>query len=159
MESLERGEYGLTLRRVPPRLYVKSLKLGPTEILNSRLQIDGQTGPLEIVLSANGGKASGRVLDATSRPVVGSRVVLVPAPSPRTRLDLYKTAITDSSGRWEVEGIAPGEYRIFAWEEIEADAWQDAEVLRLYETQGRRLTVYEGEKHELTLRVIPSTTP
>ena len=156
IETLGAGEYLISLQIFQPQIYVKSLRLGATEVRNARLQIDRQPGPLEVVLAADGGKASGRVVDAARKPAPGSRVALVPEPSLRTRFDLYRSAIANNAGEWEIQGIAPGEYKVFAWERIDADAWQDPEVLRPYENQGVRLIVRPRDNNELTLRVIPS---
>jgi hypothetical protein len=156
MGAIGPGDHRLILETYQPQLYIKSVRLGSTEVRDTRLQIDRQPGPLEIVLSPNGAKLSGEVVNAARRPAAGARVALVPEPGLRTRFDLYKTATTDNSGKWELQGIAPGEYKIFAWERIELGAWQHPDVMRLYENQGTGVTLRERDTRDLYLRVIPA---
>lgn len=51
-------------------------------------------------------------------------------------------------------GIPPGEYKIFAFEEIEPGAYQDADFLRPYEERGETLRVVEGGRHGARLKLI-----
>ena len=154
IDGLAPGDYELSFLRVPNHLYVNSLTLGGLPILTAKIRIDRDPGDLQIGLSTAGGSASGLVLDAAQRPVAGARVVFVPAASLRTRFDLYRAAATDSKGRWEVQGLAPGDYKVFAWERMADDAWQDPAILVLYESSGIPQRVSEREKYELRLTAI-----
>ena len=40
--------------------------------------------------------------------------------------------------------IEPGDYRVFAWDDIPADAWLDADFIRPYESRGKLVHVSEG---------------
>jgi hypothetical protein len=40
--------------------------------------------------------------------------------------------------------IAPGSYKLFAWTDIEPNAWQSADVMRQYEGEGVAITITEG---------------
>jgi hypothetical protein len=83
------------------------------------------------------------------------QVVLVPDQS-RERLDLYKRAVTDSEGRFIFRGIAPGGYKVFAWESIENYAYYHADILSVYETQGVPVRVRDSSKDTINLRLIPA---
>ena len=45
--------------------------------------------------------------------------------------------MTDQEGRFTLRGITPGDYRIFAWEDIEPFAYFDAAVVKQYEAAGK----------------------
>jgi hypothetical protein len=76
-----------------------------------------------------------------------SQVVLVPHSDGSTRrLDLYKTAKTDRSGKFEIRGIAPGEYSVFAWQEVDPGAWLDPKCLNAYRNYGASFRIGEGQK-------------
>jgi hypothetical protein len=62
--------------------------------------------------------------DSDGLPAVGVRVVLVPEPSRRTQYTLFKEQTTDQYGHCELRGIAPGDYKLFSWEEAESGAWE-----------------------------------
>lgn len=61
---------------------------------------------------------------------------------------------TDSAGRAQLTDIAPGDYRIFAWDEIPADAWQDPDFIRPYESRGKLVHVSEGQISGVQLELI-----
>jgi hypothetical protein len=70
------------------------------------------------------GSLSGAVLDDQKKPASGVTVVLVPEPRLRGRSDLYKTAMSDAAGKFDISGITPGRYRVFSWEDAEQGSWR-----------------------------------
>ena len=87
-------------------------------------------------------------------PLVGVWVVLVPEATRRGRLDLYKNVRTDQHGQYTITGIAPGEYRLFSWDEVEDGAWQDPDFVKPYEKKGENITVQDGDAKSAALTVI-----
>lgn len=114
----------------------------------------GVAGTLEITINGNGGQIEGSAADAKQKPASGAVVVLVPEGPRRERLMLFKTAMTDTMGHFSIKGIAPGEYKLFAWEQVEDGAYQDAEFLKPYENQGQAVTIREGSRENAQLKVI-----
>jgi hypothetical protein len=47
---------------------------------------------------------------------------------------LYRTAVTDASGRFTIKGVAPGEYTAIDWEDIHNTAWRNGEDSQPQET-------------------------
>ena len=117
--------------------YVKSMRLGNVDVLNNGLHLEKRPEErLEVVLSMNAGTVEG----AAGVPDVS--VVLL--PNVRQRTDLYRTATTDPGGRFRFDKVPPGDYKLFAWTEVETDAWYDTEFMKNYENRGVALTVREG---------------
>jgi hypothetical protein len=83
-------------------------------------------------------------------------VALVPDAPRRERLMLFKMAMSDTTGHFSITGVAPGEYKLFAWEQIEEGAYQDPEFLKPYENQGEAVTMREGSRETAQLKVISS---
>ena len=83
-----------------------------------------------------------------------SVVSLVPDVPLRERLMLFKTTATDTTGHFSISGIAPGEYKLFAWQQVEDGAYQDPEFLKPYENQGQAVTIREGSRETAQLKVI-----
>jgi hypothetical protein len=54
-----------------------------------------------------------------------------------------------------MQGITPGDYALFAWENVETGAWQDPDFLRGYQTQGTAVRIAEGDNQSVSLTVIP----
>jgi hypothetical protein len=132
---------------VPQQLqnsYVKSVRLGSTDILNSGLQLAGASpGEIEIVLGT-GGRLFGQVTNEKREALPNVTVALVPDFSLRRRSDLYRTTTTDTLGRFQVHGIAPGSYKAFAWEQVERDAWENPDFLEFIEPRGVRVEIREA---------------
>jgi hypothetical protein len=54
-----------------------------------------------------------------------------------------------------LRGIPPGSYKLFAWEELEPNAYLNSEYLRLYEQMGIPVTITSGDNAAVSARVIP----
>jgi hypothetical protein len=147
------------LPSVPPDLqnvYVKSVRFGPSEVLADGLELSAVPEyPLEVTL-AGGGKLTGTVVDDRQGPIVNSVVALVPEIGRRRRPDLYRTARTDVSGRFQIPGIPPGDYKVFAWEDVADGAWQSAEFMQSYEQYGRAVHIAVDTEARENVVVIPA---
>ncbi len=93
--------------------------------------------PLELVLRTQGGTVTGTVFDSTLiRPFARATVVLVPDDPRRHNLALYRTTASLPDGTFTLSGVAPGSYRLFAWQVVTAGAWENAAFMRRYEEHG-----------------------
>jgi hypothetical protein len=72
-------------------------------------------------------------------------VVLVSDEAHRGHSRLYKHATTDQFGHFDLRGIAPGDYKLFSWEEVEDGAWEDPDFLKPFEEKGERVSLQEGD--------------
>lgn len=137
--------------------YVKSIRLGGKDVLNAGAHIDGVVREtLQVVISMNGGSLQGRVIDANGKTVSNAKAVLVPDAARRTRGDLYKNASTDESGRFQLTGITPGSYKLFAWERVEDGAWQDPQYIKLFEDKGTSVQIRENQQATIETKLIPA---
>ena len=156
LDGIVPGDFRVTLRGVPPDGYVKSIRLGNADVLSDGLHMSGPPqGLLEIVIGSNAGKIEGAVADTRQRPLANRTVVLVPDIRSRQRSDLYKVVSTDNAGRFRMQGITPGEYKLFAWEDVESGAWQDPAFIGPFENAGKPIHIDEGTSESVQLQVIP----
>jgi hypothetical protein len=154
--SVPPGAFRVVLRRLPVDSYVKSIRMGAADVLNDGFQVSGPPdSALEIVLGTNAGIIEGSVVNSRNEAVANRTVVLVPEVRLRQRDDLFKVAFTNSAGRFRIHDIAPGDYKLFAWENVERGAWQDPNFLQAYENAGRPIRINEGSDESLQLPVIP----
>ena len=155
LEQVGRDDYRLNVAGLPRNAYVKMARYGAIDIMADGLRLDRQpTGPIEILISTNTGIVDGIVQNERQEPATNVTVVLVPEGARRNRFDLYRTTSTDAAGRFHSEGVPPGDYRVFAWDDIETGAWMDPDYLRRFEDRGRPLRISEGGTANLELRVI-----
>jgi hypothetical protein len=142
------GPTPVPLPPTPQNAYVKAMRLGAADILSGGLSVGGQTtDALEIVIGTGPGTVDGDV-----GRVPNATVVLIPAARMR-RPDLYKSALTDSEGRFEFQGVTPGDYFLFAWDDVESGAWMNADFLKSYESHAREVRVGEGSRQ--TIQQLP----
>lgn len=156
LENVAGDNYRVNVYGLTGPFYVKSIRMGDADGLETGLDLSrGAAGPLEIVLSRNGGQVEGTVVDATQQPVMCT-VVLVPDVRHREQRQLFKMMGTNASGHFTISGIAPGDYKLFAWQELEGDGPQDPEFLKPYENLGNSLTIREGSRENTQLKLIPA---
>ena len=153
------GEYRVTILGMPVDYYLKEARLEQTDVLNNVWTISEPVrGNLNIVVSSAGGQVDGTITDNLSQPVSALQTVLIPDEH-RDRSELFKYSVTDRSGKFSLRGVTPGNYKIFAWESLESNAYFDPQVLRQYEDQGKPVRVTEGGKVSVEARPIPATKP
>jgi hypothetical protein len=154
------GPYDLDVTGIPVNGYLKSARVDGTDVLATGLTVDAKQnlGTLEIVVSANGATLQG-VVARDGQPYQGATVALVPDPPNRSQKRLYKSIGSDSNGRFVMQGIAPGDYKVFAWERIDADSWESPDVLEPFEKQGESVHINEGSNNSVQLDLIPAIDP
>ena len=79
------------------------------------------------------------------------------APDRRSRADLFKSTTSDQNGHYEFTAIAPGDYKLFAWEEVEPEAWEDSDFLKDYEKLREKVVLDPGARAgvDLHLAILP----
>jgi hypothetical protein len=158
LQSVVGDIYQVDAFGIPDGAYIKSARLGDLDVLEKGLDLTGggAGGVLEIVASMDGGQISGMVVNDKDETVTTAVVTLVPA-SGRARLQqYYKQANTDQSGSFVIRGLAPGDYRIFAWEEVDPMAWRDPEYVKPFEAKGKAVTIREKGFENVRLKWIPN---
>jgi hypothetical protein len=103
---------------------------------------------LEIVVGTGTGQIDGVVLDKDDQVAAGATVVLAPPPALRDRAYAFQETTADQYGRFQFKSAAPGEARLFAWDEIEEESWRAAAVLRSFEAQSEPIHV-ESQGHHV----------
>jgi len=109
----------------------------------------GETVDIEVRFGKTG-NLDGVVKDPHGSGVAGATVVLMrpgrqPAPS----------SWTDQVGRFHMDSIPPGDYKMFAWADIEQGLWLDATFMKACADKGVPVTVGEGSSATMDVTVIP----
>lgn len=152
-----------TIENVPPGEWVvgvnggsgtfeKSVRLGDKDFLYQRVEIPpGLDAPLNIVISSNTATVSGAI-DAGGK---GAGILLAPVGLVHTFTRFYYSVTADDDGKFKMNGIAPGKYKIFALEKINPANFRNPESADLLDVLGQELEVPEGAKVEAHPRLIP----
>jgi hypothetical protein len=134
--------------------YIKSIRFEDREAADGVIRLNGQlSARLEIQMGAQGAVVSGRVVNERREAVGKVRAVLTPDRARRGRHDLYKTALTNEHGDFEMRGVAPGAYSLLAWEVVQDGAWFDPNFLSFYDALGTPVRVEEHSR--VTVQTAP----
>ncbi|MGA2610436.1 MAG: carboxypeptidase-like regulatory domain-containing protein [Terriglobia bacterium] len=157
VENVYDGNYRLHISGFPEQYYVKSAREGGSDVLESGLTISRSQPPsrLEIVLSSDGGRVDGSVLQE-QHPVSGAWVVLVPDPPHREREEIYSMKATDAFGHFSLLGLPPGDFKLFAWEPVQGTNYTDPDFFKAFEDRGTPVHIGERQQQTVQLEVITS---
>jgi len=138
------GSYRLELGDLPTDQYVQSVTIGDRDVLAEGIRLQGDVD-LQIVLATRGAVLEGVVKNPAGEKLSDAVVVLAPAaPYRSTGGPLYRSTISDVSGNFELRGIAPGNYHLFAWPDLEGPSYRNAEFMKKYEDKGKAIRIEKG---------------
>jgi hypothetical protein len=152
------GSYDVVVAGQSKDCYLKDVEYAGSSALEDGFTTRrGSAATLEITLSSRGARVQGGVTEADRLPATGVWVALVPDSEVRRgKHRLYKSQTTDQYGHFDLRGIAPGDYLVFSWTDIDDGAWEDPEFMKpfLEKNQGEKLSVQEGDAKTLNLVTI-----
>jgi protocatechuate 3,4-dioxygenase beta subunit len=148
--------YRVRLYGIPTKCYLKGVRFGDTELVDSAIDLSQgvAAGQLTITISGGAAQVEGSVETDKQQPVTSAWVVLIPEGSRRDQPDAYVIASTDQNGRYTAKGIVPGDYRAYAFDQLEAGAYQDREFMKAWEGRGEKVTLQENGHETLQLKAI-----
>jgi protocatechuate 3,4-dioxygenase beta subunit len=144
--------------------YLKSARYGTSSVTEAGFTVQpGANSALELTLSHRVAHVDGVVLTGDSLPAVGVAVVLIPDAPRRSVKELFMPVLTDQNGKFSINGITPGDYKIFSWDSVDESEWYnadwyDSEWLKRYETKGEPVHFEEGDRKSVNLTLIETRT-
>jgi protocatechuate 3,4-dioxygenase beta subunit len=138
--------------------FLKSATLGGRDIATGFTASGPAT--LDLLVSYKGGTVEGMVVEKekdvdNDHPVANATVVAVPEEKYRKLPDRFVTGSTDQQGRFTIRGLAPGSYRLYAWQDMEEGIWRDPDFLKSQDANGTALKVEEGSRQQVELKLSP----
>lgn len=126
--------------------YVRSIRQGGVEVSDSAVEIgDAPLGPLEIDLGSKGATIQGSVTRAVDSPV---SMVVALFRQTAGKLVLHKQGFFGGADRgpigFTIQGVAPGDYVVFAWPSDAQIAYAEPDFRSQYESFGKAISVGEG---------------
>ena len=149
------ARYGLSVEGLPSGAYVSDIRLGSRSIIADSSFIASLTEEsFEVEVSMPGGFLRGIVRDAAGQPA-RAFVTAVPDFTRRKNPVFFKRTSTDSRGQFAIEGLAPGEYQLFAWPAAPPQgAEADPSFLGPFESRSTTVRVNLGVNTDASLRLI-----
>ncbi len=128
-------------------LYLKEIRYGDAISKDGTIDLRGAASDLVLTLSARGARLTGRVngkgdqIDLAGGKVSTPQVVLVPNGAPGEA----RLAAFDQSGAFSFSDIAPGNYKLYAFEAVPDGAWEDSDFMKEVSGAGMDIQLAEGE--------------
>jgi hypothetical protein len=146
--------YSVNITGPAPDAYLKAARYGSDDALTSFRPGSGAGSTLELTVSSHGAHIEGVVMNADPVPVQGVWVTLIPDDANRKQKRLFQSMRSRPNGKFEFRGVAPGDYQLFSWDNIEEHEWDDPEFLKPFKTKGVAISVAEGDAKSVDLTVI-----
>jgi hypothetical protein len=148
--SVMPGKYRV---RVMPMVdaYISSIRSGGVDLLREDLVVPdgGNVSPIEVLLRDGGGSV--RVHVQSDSPAAQGRIFLLPEFAPSlapVELDI------GGSGEREYGNLAPGEYKVLAFDSVNDLEYGNREVLEKYSSKAGRVTVAAHTTSNVTVELI-----
>jgi beta-lactamase regulating signal transducer with metallopeptidase domain len=142
---------------LPPDLYVSDVRLGALSVYDTGFEVGKEPlAPLQVALRSGAATVEGIVRDGSNKPIPNATVVVVPPDARRENHELYKTAKSDAAGKFTVRGIAPGNYKLFAFEGLTGGEFYNSRFISKFEVRGKPINVAQGGSITESLTVIES---
>ncbi len=154
IDNVSQTTQRVSLTGLPQGAYIAGAYIGGRDILRDGIRVTADLGPIEFRISGAGGTLDGTVQTNADHTYRGAQLVLIPDDA--ERIDRYKVANADQYGRFSMQGIAPGSYRIFAWEDAPAGAFQDPDFVSQYKDFGEPIEIEQASQSQIQPRLIPS---
>jgi hypothetical protein len=154
---LPSDQYQIALGNIPSGLRVVEIT-GPTgAILSNAIPVSG-SGTFQVVFSNLGALVHGVVEKEDGRAVPDAVVALIPDEPLRGIGYLYRSTVSDVDGGFELSGVFPGSYRLFAWSHINGAAYRNEEFIRKYQSAGKPVTIRNTEAIATDVIVVDSSS-
>jgi protocatechuate 3,4-dioxygenase beta subunit len=145
------------VQAMKPGFVVKSIRADGVDIYADGLTLaEGAKPSIEIVLAKEGGQVDGLVLDKDEKPAAGATVLLVAEPKLRSRSDAFQATTADQHGRYHFDTVRAGSYKVFAWDDLEDQAWFDPDFLKDVEDKGEPVTLAAKGHGGAQVHILPA---
>lgn len=147
VSQLAPDQYEVVISGLPDSVYIKSMRRGTQEVKGSLDLTSASDAPLEITLASNAAEVSGTLRDLKGNPVPFHLVNLWMSDD-----DPAKSAQTTSDGSFTFKNLAPGDYHLAAWDNVDGEI--RPAFRKIYETQASGVTVRESSRETVDVKLI-----
>ena len=146
LQGIAPAKYFVYVDNLPDGMYVKSVRSGGQGVTHTPLDLtSGVSGTLDILFSPHAAEVTGTVRNSDGETLPGVQVTLWPKEvQPNKMLGGTITSATDQHGDFRIASLAPGDYFVASWEELEQGFSNDIDFLRRFTAQAVAVTLAEG---------------
>jgi hypothetical protein len=131
--------------------YLKEIRYGDVVSTDGTISVTGAEGRLVLLLSTLGARLSGKAIPTTGGKTsrAKAQVVLISNRAP-ARLGTF-----DQTGTFTFQDLAPGKYRLYAFEGVPGGAWEDPDFMKEVGDAGIEIQLTDGEVKSADVPLIP----
>jgi hypothetical protein len=147
------GDYHVRLN-APANVYLKSVRLGTEDAPDGIIHVRGPETPIHLVIGTDAGMLIGKVRTEAGEPASLVSVTIAPVGPFANRLDMVRSIVTHSAGEFSAGGLAPGNYRIFAWGDADLPMAADRDFRALFTSHATEVTITAGDPIRVEAKLI-----
>jgi hypothetical protein len=153
LRNLEPGKYNVEV--IPNNTesntwYVKSILYGGADLFREELTVaPGQASAMEIVLRDDSAVLQGTVQSVEDEGQAAA-VLVVPDYAP---LD-PKMIVANDRGEFQLDGLAPGDYKVFAFDRLDGLEYSNPQTLDQYASKAAQVSLQPNEKTNVKVDLI-----
>jgi len=149
------GSYLIDVYTGAPGLYVKSIRFGDSDLASGLVNLQpGSAGALNIVFGTDGGQVHGTAQTSAGMPAANATVTLAPAEDLPGRRDLFKQTGTDANGNFQFQDVAPGEYKVFAWDAVDMNVVQNFDFRKALASHAASVSIAPNGRETVQVQLI-----
>jgi hypothetical protein len=150
-------KYVLNVISLPPETYLKSTRFAGQDVTNALIDAtSGTGGTLDLVFSSKGATVTGSVQSEKGEALAGVVVTLWPKIPDASLTGGVHLSFTDQSGAFKYQGLAPGDYYVAAWEELDPGLAQSADFLSHFSNEASAIKLAESGQESRDLKPVPA---
>jgi hypothetical protein len=149
IRNIEEGKYRIEATTSDSSWYVKSITYGSADLLREDLVIaPGELASLDVVLGNDGATLTGTV--DSDEVQESAMVLLIPESTPENP----KTVYLNAPGEFQVSGLAPGGYKVLAFDHLDGVEYTNPDVLRGYSAKATQISLQSNEEASVKVDLI-----
>jgi hypothetical protein len=131
--------------------------MGDQPLAQPRIDAAEKLEPLTVVLGADISELEGIVKSPTGDLVPRARVDAIPDGDHAKRQDFNRSTFSDEKGQFKITDLPPGQYKMFAWENVPDGAPQDPEFRKPFGNHALAVTIPPNARVIVNISVISAS--
>jgi hypothetical protein len=156
LDGVSAGAYRVSVRGLTPPMYLRAMRYGADDVAEGIVNATADGDTLTLVLGTDSGRLSGTVQTSSGEPASNIPVTIAPPDELANRLDLLKSVRTDTAGHFQAAGLAPGEYKVYAWGDPDVPMAESAEFREEFANRATAVTIDPVGAATVQVKAIPA---
>lgn len=155
LSNVTPGVWDIGMNPLPSGYYLKAMSLGDQDVMVEDMTIGPKTAaPLKIVIGTQPAKLEGEIEGDVLKDGARATILLRPTGKYSGIVAFFRAKITEPNGHFTMEGLAPGKYNVYAFEDLDPDQRQNPELLKPLAKWAAAVELREGETASVKPKLI-----